>query len=340
MSENGRYVAFNSQSTNLVGDTTSPSYGIYLKDMQTGTTTSLFSNGSGVPIQEIGTAPVAISNDGRFVLFGTSKASDFVSGTRTGYEDVLLLDRSTNTWQILDSPVSGGFQGVYSVPTSMSCDGSFILFQSTATNLVTGDSGSEQHIILIDLRNGVTTTDLNAGATATSSEEPEISCNGEYITFATKDRTFVSPTPTGMDSNYHLVEYNRITGASSYIDTANGTNFPQSSYGISDGSVSDGGDIVMQWFVTSYLGSVGEAYVKHISDGSGTMENLEKDSGGYVSPYWLPTDNTTYISGNGKYTVVPVNNAYTLGLTATDQCDASSLNGTNCDVVRIATGLE
>lgn len=325
ISETGRYVAFLSLATNLIDGTTAPFplAESYLKDMQTGSVSPLLLNSDGSLKGDINTLPIAVSNDGRFILFQSSDTGSYISGARNGNIDPLLLDTSTRTWTLLDAPTSGGLQAVDSVPTSMSCDGSFALFQSTATNLIPGYTGSGQHVFLVDLRNGKTVTDLNAGATA-DSMGAHISCNSEYIAFDTKDRTFVNPTPSGMNTSYHLVDYNRITGTSSYADQGGFDRLTPSVQ-----SISNMGDVVFPLGVTDTFGSVRpQMSLAHVSDGSGTIENLEKNGSSYISFATSP-DSIGYISADGKYAVIDTSDAAALGFTV----------ASNSNVIRVHTGL-
>lgn len=66
MSPNGRYVAFNGESTNLVDDGAATRYGAYVKDLVTGAIVRVSTDAAGKPLQ-YGADVASISADGRYV---------------------------------------------------------------------------------------------------------------------------------------------------------------------------------------------------------------------------------------------------------------------------------
>lgn len=78
ISGNGRFVAFTSYATDLVANDTNNASDIFLRDLQTGTTTLVSVSTNGGPSNAASYSP-AISVDGGYVLF-LSQASDLVAG--------------------------------------------------------------------------------------------------------------------------------------------------------------------------------------------------------------------------------------------------------------------
>lgn len=91
-----------------------------------------------------------ISADGSFVVFH-SDASNLVVGDTNGLTDVFLYELSSGaiTRLSVDSlgqqAVGGG-----SFEPAVSSDGRFVVFESNATNLVTGDAGGYRDVFLRD----------------------------------------------------------------------------------------------------------------------------------------------------------------------------------------------
>ncbi len=83
ISDDGRYVVFQSQSSNLASGDTNGRYDIFRHDLQTGTTeiVSLRMNGTG-SANGLGLSP-DISGDGRYVVYG-SDAPNAVPGDTNG----------------------------------------------------------------------------------------------------------------------------------------------------------------------------------------------------------------------------------------------------------------
>src|SRR5207253_921856 len=142
ISANGRFVAFNSRSTNLVPGDTNGTSDVFVHDRQTGTTERVSVDNTGNQGNG-GSGVVAISADGRFVAF-VSSATNLVPGDTNGVADVFVHDRQTRTTERV-SIDSAATQGTCDITCpAISADGRFVAFVSTATNLVPGDTNGGQ----------------------------------------------------------------------------------------------------------------------------------------------------------------------------------------------------
>src|SRR5438445_496038 len=137
LSADGRFVAFDSDATNLVAGDTNGTTDVFVHDRQTGTTERV-SVASGGGTQGNGKsggffAFPALSADGRFVAF-QSDAPNLVAGDTNGTTDVFVHDRQTGTTERV-SVASGGSQGNgCSAGPVLSADGRFVAFHRPATN--------------------------------------------------------------------------------------------------------------------------------------------------------------------------------------------------------------
>jgi PASTA domain len=86
----GRFVAFASESTNLVPGDTNGAVDIFIHDNLSGATTRLSVKSNGVEADGDSFRPV-LSADGHFVAFD-SQADNLVSGDGNGFSDVFLRD--------------------------------------------------------------------------------------------------------------------------------------------------------------------------------------------------------------------------------------------------------
>ena len=136
----------------------------------------------------------AVSADGRYIVFSTN-ASNLVSGNTNGYSQMYVRDRQTGT----TTPVSVSSNGVLSdrggEVGSISADGRFAIFGSTATNLYPGSSSSTQGIYVRDLVLGATEReDVAPDGTPANSDasEPNISADGRYVKFLSNATNLVS----------------------------------------------------------------------------------------------------------------------------------------------------
>jgi Tol biopolymer transport system component len=89
ISDDGRYVVFASDATNLVAGVTNDVRHIYLKDMDTGIVTRLSINTYGIQGNHSSDYPV-ISGDGNFIAFKSS-ASNLVLGDTGSYADIFRV---------------------------------------------------------------------------------------------------------------------------------------------------------------------------------------------------------------------------------------------------------
>jgi Tol biopolymer transport system component len=146
ISADGRFVAFESQASNLVDGDTNDATDTFVHDLRTGKTSrvSLSSSGEqGNDDSPSGLSPTAaISADGRFVAF-ESLASNLVAGDTNDARDVFVHDLRTGETErvnISSSGVQGNQGNQEGLSPSISADGRFVAFYSGATNLVPGDT--------------------------------------------------------------------------------------------------------------------------------------------------------------------------------------------------------
>ena len=130
ISDDGRFVVFESIANNLVpGDTNSTS-DIFIRDRQTGITerVSVASSGSE---GDSSSMHAATSGDGRFVAF-TSWAANLVPGDENGLRDVFIRDRQAGLTELL-SLDSTGLQGPGSSrDPAITPDGLYVAFDSSS----------------------------------------------------------------------------------------------------------------------------------------------------------------------------------------------------------------
>ena len=91
------------------------------------------------PGQRAAASSPALSADGRFVAFG-SDASNLVPGDTNNLFDVFVHDRQSGTTQRVSVGPGGVQANGFSVGPTLSADGRFVAFDSSATNLVPGDT--------------------------------------------------------------------------------------------------------------------------------------------------------------------------------------------------------
>ncbi|OWJ68143.1 calcium-binding protein [Inquilinus limosus] len=140
ISGNGRYVVFQSDATNLVAGDTNATTDIFLRDLQTNTTTRVSTATDGSQSNDLSTQAV-ISADGRYVVF-LSNASNLVQGDTNGLRDIFLKDMVTGNVTRLSVAFDGSQLNDLSNTPWISADGHYVTFQSQATNTGVGAEGN------------------------------------------------------------------------------------------------------------------------------------------------------------------------------------------------------
>jgi len=193
ISGDGRFVAFGSNSSNLVpGD---PNYRdeIFVRDLSTNTTTRVSVDSAGNLGNGYSYGP-SISADGRFVAF-SSDATNLVPGDDTNSSrDILVRDRLTNTTTRVSVDSAGNQANSSSFVPSISADGRFVAFYSEATNLVPGDTNNTYDIFVRDrLTNTTTRVSLDSAGNQGNgySYSPSISADGRFVAFESNSSNFV-----------------------------------------------------------------------------------------------------------------------------------------------------
>ena len=197
ISSNGQFVAFTSASSNLTGDPDPGPSQIFLRDMQSNTTT-LVSQATGVAVA-VGngtSSQPTISSNGQFVAF-TSLATNLAATPGASGTQIFLRDTQTNTTSLVSRVGLGNAgDGASSQPT-ISTDGSFVAFTSLATNLAATPGGSGTQIFLRDTQTNTTSLVSRVGlgnAGDGASSQPTISTDGSFVAF-TSAASNLAPIP-------------------------------------------------------------------------------------------------------------------------------------------------
>ena len=216
MSADGRFIAFASSAPNLVAAQTGIGHQVFVRDTCVGPTAgkSCIPNTAEIPVdakyQASGSEAKnpAISADGRYVAF---VAAGPTSDATPSSSQILLRDTclgstvpascvpSTTEVSLSAAGRSGNGQ---STDPAVSGDGRFVVFQSSASNLVAEVSKSETNVFLRDTCLGATASDgctpstvligpETAGVSTNSDAfAPWISASGRYVSFISGISTY------------------------------------------------------------------------------------------------------------------------------------------------------
>jgi Tol biopolymer transport system component len=206
ISADGGVIAFESSATNLVADDTNGMTDVFVWDMtnqqavriSVNPATSAEANGpSNLPV---------LAAEGRYVAF-RSFADNLVAGDVNDSWDIFVYDLATDTVELASVNSMGDqavpalfYPGVSVAGPSISAAGRYVVFQSDAKDLVSGDLNQHTDVFLRDLQSKTTeriSVTWNGGEANSDSYWPRISANGQFIAFLSKATNLVIADQNG-----------------------------------------------------------------------------------------------------------------------------------------------
>jgi Tol biopolymer transport system component len=208
ISLDGRYVVYRNNATDLYTGVIKGN--ILLRDRLTSQTILVSSDKTGISGNQSSQQPV-LSGDGSYIAF-SSFASNLVPGDTNGTADVFVKNVLTGNIERV-SVASDGSQGDgENYAPSISADGRYVAFLSTASNFFPGDSASSWDIFIHDRQTGQTKHVDSGVHGGDSNNGPSISGDGRYVAYA---KTVIeSPifTSDPFYSGTHVFIYDQQTG--------------------------------------------------------------------------------------------------------------------------------
>lgn len=194
VSDDGRYVVFSSDATNLVMNDNNGLSDVFLRDRKLETTTRISVNKDNGGDASGESHTPSISSNGRFIAFA-SLAGDLVEGDSNSLLDVYVYDRVAKQLVRASVPATGNESDGGSKDPYISADGRYVAFSSSATNLVAEGAHFNVDIYVRDLFLGVTRkVSVRPGGVNTelNSWNPAISADGRHVVFTSGDGGLVA----------------------------------------------------------------------------------------------------------------------------------------------------
>ena len=287
MSDNGRYVAFLSDGTDLGGAGPAPGASIaqvYVRDLDTGVTTLVSQSPGGEPGNKESEA-VRISGDGRFVAF-SSLATNLTTGPFHKHVNVFVRDLSTGMTTLLTPRDEGHSGHGRTFLSDISPDGRFVGYTSNASDLVVPDHNRRSDVFVYDQTTGETSLisrDLSGRPAGGESSGPKFSADGTVIVFTSYAHGLVAEKTDGLGDVY---SFDTSTGQTTLISRdAKGKPAGRGSR-VADVSA-DGTRVVFTSYSKHMIAGVTSpnttenVYVYDATDGTTTLVNHRPD-GGFV----------------------------------------------------------
>jgi len=237
ISEDGRYVTFQSWASNLVPNDTNGNRepDVFVRDRQTNTTTRVSVASNGTQANGRSYAPV-ISANGRYVAF-YSTATNLVANDANASDDIFVHDRQTNqtVWVSTDSHGQEG-NGASQFP-DISANGCYVAFMSDASNLVLNDNNGNRDAFVHDrsICNTVLMINYQSGASGSyftitgtnfpSNDTASIYVNGNLLgnvpTQLDGSFTFILSTDNADEGTYFVTATVNPSATTSFVIDAN-----------------------------------------------------------------------------------------------------------------------
>jgi len=191
ISDNGRFVAFQSNANNLSDDDDeNVDENIFVRGLKNQTTTLVSrANGANGAGGNDSSSVASISAGGRFVAF-QSRADNLSTKDNDAFENIFVRDLKDGTTRLVSraNGANGAAADDSSFIPSISGNGRFVAFQSEADNLSLADNNAVTNVFVRDLKDGTTglvsrANGANGAAADGASDFPSISANGRFVAF-------------------------------------------------------------------------------------------------------------------------------------------------------------
>jgi Tol biopolymer transport system component len=199
VSSDGRFVTFGSTASNLVAGDVNAAADVFLRDRVARTTERVSVRGDGVE-PDGASFESSVSSDGRFVAFA-SDASNLVASDHNGTTDVFVRDRALGRTERVSVGGGGTEANGISSLCSLSANGRFVAFASTAPDLVAGDSNGVRDVFVRDRALGTTERVSVSGTGAAgnaASGQPFVSADGRFVSFTSGASNLVGADTNGV----------------------------------------------------------------------------------------------------------------------------------------------
>ncbi len=211
----GRFVAFESDATNLVPGDTNGERDIFVRDRLLGLTNRISVSSSGAQANGDSNG-AALDAKGRFVAF-VSSASNLVTGDTNDAKDVFVHDRHLDVTSRVNLSSAGAQANRGSLTAALDAKGRFVAFHSSADNLVAGDTNGLDDVFVHDRLTGETTR-VSVSSAGTQANQgcftPSLDAKGRFVAFSSSADNLV-PGDTNGESDVFV--HDRKTGETTRV---------------------------------------------------------------------------------------------------------------------------
>jgi tricorn protease-like protein len=221
LSADGRTIAFSDFASNLVPDDTNNKADVFVRDLHTEQTTRVSVSSEEAQGND-SSAPQGLSDDGRYVTFYSS-ASNLVSDDTNSSGDVFFHDTQTGQTTRVSLSSEGTQANGESWNAALSGNGRIVAFESSASNLVSGDTNNVRDVFVRDLDTGHTTrVSVSSNGTQGNDESmaPTLSSEGRFVAFYSYATNLI---PSDTNNLPGIFVHDRQTGQTTRVAVAHDT---------------------------------------------------------------------------------------------------------------------
>lgn len=195
VSDDGRYVNFQSLAGNLVVGDNNGAEDVFIKDLVTGKI-ELISKSINGGSANADSFNLQMTGDAKFLVYNTN-ATDIVTVDNNhpnGPGDVIWYNRLTGETKLVSAAADGTPGDDFSGNAVISADGRYVAFDSLADNLVAGDTNGDVDVFVKDMWTGAIAlvSVNNQGVQGDAfGIHPVISADGKYIAFQSDSTNLV-----------------------------------------------------------------------------------------------------------------------------------------------------
>jgi hypothetical protein len=199
ISDNGRYVAFWSNATNLDLSTLS---GVFVRDRTLGTTTRVSLSSSGIPHGLTYSDSLSISGDGKLVTFAGAGAGTTLDDSSPVW-DVFVRDVAKGTTELVSLGENASVANADCIEHAISGNGRYVFFASSSTSLVASDNTAFKDVFVRDRKKLTTkraTLTMAGTAPSTDTYLDGVSHDGKSFVFESPATNLLATPTTGLQS--------------------------------------------------------------------------------------------------------------------------------------------
>ncbi|GAA4673137.1 Ig-like domain-containing protein [Nocardioides nanhaiensis] len=200
ISGNGRFVTFDTASTNIHPGITTWGLRVYRKDLVTGQLTVISADDAGTPTSEWSSLSWP-DDSGNLVAFVSDAALD--SGARSVGRNVFVRDVAAGDTELISVGVDGRAVNGASSRPMISRNGRYVAFSSFGSNLTSAGGNGQEQVYLRDRLAGTTTLISKAADGALGNNRSYrgmVSDNGRYVAWASSASNLVAGTQVNGES--------------------------------------------------------------------------------------------------------------------------------------------